>query len=278
MQFNRALIFNFLVASILMLNSCNKMKKTESGIEYQHVIENNTEKAKVDDYISFNFSIKTSTDSVISESKSPFTAQVGKNPAIKILDEIIMDSAEGDSVNINISASKLFSNRVPPGIDSAEVLKMNLKLLKVQSPETYAEEQKKMEEERVLAQEEEIKSYIEKEQFDAQKTESGLYYVITEEGKGKKAAAGDMVVVHYKGTLLDGTKFDASYDRNQPFEFTLGKGQVIRGWDEGIALLSKGAKATLIVPSELGYGARGAGGIIKPHSVLRFDVELVDIK
>ncbi len=108
-------------------------------------------------------------------------------------------------------------------------------------------------------------------------TESGLQYIVTEEGTGAAPQTGDKVQVHYTGTLDDGTKFDSSHDRGQPFEFSLGAGQVIKGWDEGIALMKVGGKATLIIPADLGYGASGAGGVIPPNATLHFDVELVGI-
>ena len=111
-----------------------------------------------------------------------------------------------------------------------------------------------------------------------EKTESGLRYKIIQEGDGKKAAKGDMVSVHYKGQLLDGTVFDSSYKRKEPIDFTIGVGQVISGWDEGIQLLKVGDKARLVIPSNLAYGSQGAGGVIPPNAPLLFDVELVDIK
>ena len=109
-------------------------------------------------------------------------------------------------------------------------------------------------------------------------TGSGLFYHIDEEGTGDKPAKGNSVKVHYKGELLDGTVFDSSFKRNEPIEFSLGVGQVIPGWDEGIALLNKGAKATFIIPSDLAYGAAGAGGVIPPNATLKFVVELVEFK
>ena len=114
------------------------------------------------------------------------------------------------------------------------------------------------------------------EGFD--KTESGLYYKILEKGNGAKAQKGKTVSVHYSGALDNGQVFDSSYKRNQPIEFALGVGQVISGWDEGISLLNVGDKARFVIPPHLGYGTRGAGGVIPPNAILVFDVELKNIK
>lgn len=111
-----------------------------------------------------------------------------------------------------------------------------------------------------------------------QKTESGLRYQYIQKGSGKQAMKGSKVAVHYKGQLTDGQVFDDSYKRKQPLEFTVGVGQVIEGWDEGIMLLNVGDKARFVIPSHLGYGSRGAGGAIPPNATLIFDVELVDVK
>ncbi|MFT4902344.1 MAG: peptidyl-prolyl cis-trans isomerase A (cyclophilin A) [Thalassomonas sp.] len=109
-------------------------------------------------------------------------------------------------------------------------------------------------------------------------TESGLAYFMIKEGKGEQAKAGKTVSVHYTGKLADGTKFDSSHDRNAPIEFPLGEGKVIPGWDEGIALLKVGGKATFIIPPSLAYGERGAGGVIPPNATLIFEVELMGVK
>lgn len=110
------------------------------------------------------------------------------------------------------------------------------------------------------------------------KTSSGLRYQILKKGNGIQATKGVTVSVHYKGQLSDDTVFDSSYKRKEPIEFKLGMGQVIAGWDEGISLLRVGDKARFVIPSNLGYGNRGAGGAIPPNANLIFDVELVDIK
>ena len=110
------------------------------------------------------------------------------------------------------------------------------------------------------------------------KTESGLRYKMIQKGDGKQAEAGKTVSVHYEGSLENGKVFDSSYPRKKPIEFRLGQGQVIEGWDEGIALLQVGDKARFVIPSDLAYGPSGAGGVIPPNATLIFDVELMDVK
>ncbi|MBD2412090.1 FKBP-type peptidyl-prolyl cis-trans isomerase [Nostoc calcicola FACHB-3891] len=109
-------------------------------------------------------------------------------------------------------------------------------------------------------------------------TPSGLKYVELKEGTGATPERGQTVEVHYVGTLEDGTQFDSSRDRGQPFKFKIGVGQVIKGWDEGLSTMKVGGRRNLIIPPELGYGSRGAGGVIPPNATLLFDVELLGVK
>ena len=113
-------------------------------------------------------------------------------------------------------------------------------------------------------------------------TPSGLQFIDNVVGDGPEAAAGQHVTVHYTGWLYNngeqGAKFDSSRDRNDPFDFPLGAGMVIKGWDEGVAGMKVGGARTLIIPPELGYGARGAGGVIPPNATLKFDVELLALE
>lgn len=133
--------------------------------------------------------------------------------------------------------------------------------------------EKRIEEQKAKAEE-----AMEKLAAGFEKTASGLRYKIVQQGSGKQAEKGKTVSVHYEGSLPDGQVFDSSFKRKQPIDFALGTGQVISGWDEGIALLKVGDKARFVIPSHLGYGSAGAGGVIPPDATLIFDVELMDVK
>jgi peptidyl-prolyl cis-trans isomerase A (cyclophilin A) len=133
-------------------------------------------------------------------------------------------------------------------------------------------------EKRIAEQKKMAEESLEKLAAGFQKTASGLRYQIIQTGNGKQAEKGKKVSVHYQGALENGQVFDSSYKRKQPIDFQLGVGQVIEGWDEGIALLKVGDKARFVIPSYLGYGSSGAGGVIPPDATLVFDVELMDVK
>ncbi len=210
-----------------------------------------------------------------------------------ILYEVFRELKKGDSVQFSMTAEALFEDtfetQLPDSIKRGSMILFNCGMVDMMSEEDFQQEQiamqqKEMEKMQVEAEGQMtvdagiIDKYLADNGIEAQTTESGLRYIITKEGSGEKPAAGSMVSVHYLGTTLEGEKFDASYDRGEPLQFVIGRGQVIPGWDEGIALLNTGAKATLFIPSPLAYGARGAGGVIQPNAILKFEVELVDIQ
>lgn len=161
-------------------------------------------------------------------------------------------------------------------IESIEIIRQGQdaeKFNAIEAFRTFESEKKK----RIAAEKEKSANLLASVSEGFKETESGLRYNIQKEGSGKKAEKGKKVSVHYKGQLLDGTVFDSSFKRNEPIAFNLGVGQVIPGWDEGIQLLKEGDKARLVIPSELAYGSRGAGGVIPPNAPLIFDVELVKV-
>jgi FKBP-type peptidyl-prolyl cis-trans isomerase len=193
---------------------------------------------------------------------------------------------EGGKGTLLIPSSLAYGQNAPPGstIKANEVLLFDVELIKINpepevveapSPVKAAPAAEEANSPDPSTQDQLIQDFIKKNNLNAQKTASGLYYVIDKKGNGKHATAADQVKVHYKGTLLDGTKFDSSYDRNEPITFPLSG--VIRGWTEGIPLFEEGGKGKLIIPSALGYGPNGAGGVIKPNEILVFDVELLQI-
>jgi len=189
--------------------------------------------------------------------------------------------AMGDSASFICPADSVFFRifrvkALPEFVKPSSLMRFEIGMENFLSPEAYEAERLAEMQEEVDESNARLAQYISENNIKAEPQASGLYYVETLKGTGKKPHDGQRVKVHYKGTLLDGTKFDASYDRNQPFEFVLGMGQVIKGWDEGIALMQEGGKATLILPFNLAYGER-ATGTIPPFSPLVFEVELIEI-
>ena len=212
------------------------------------------------------------------ERNTPFTLTYGQGQVIKGWEEGLAYFPTGSKGTLYIPSNLGYGERgignlIPPN----STLVFDIEVLKVQSEAEYESEKKEMAANAKKQDVEKIEKYLKENKLKAKETESGLYYIIEQKGKGAQAEAGKTVSVHYKGTLLDGTKFDSSYDRSEPIEFKLGVGQVIKGWDEGIALLKEGSKGKLLIPSELAYGSRSAGKI-PPYSVLIFDIELMDVK
>lgn len=286
----------FLVLIIVGLVSCDqKAKETVSaeGIRYTHHIHNEGIPIDSGNIVEFELKIYDYKDSILKDTyaeKTPYplaTQVIPDNP----FKDVLFKVADGDSLTVFLPIEKKEGQPLLPFLKEGTDLRHEIKILKIYSAEEY----KKVGQERMVQQQLEMKEKTEKQKGlddtmiaehlaangltdKAQKTESGLYYVIEQEGEGETGLVGEKVTVHYNGTLLDGKKFDASYDRNEPFSFVLGRQQVIAGWDEGFALLKKGGKATLYIPSHLAYGPQARGPVIKAFSVLKFDVELLGIE
>lgn len=189
---------------------------------------------------------------------------------------------KGDSATFITKADstmlKIFRYRkLPSNVTPETMMQFDFMIQNVMTNEAYRATLEEAKNKQIAEAEAILTTYIENNNINTKPTESGLYFIEQKVGKGKKPKEGQTVYVHYIGRFLDGTVFESSYDRGNPIDFTLGKGQVIKGWDEGIAMLQKGGKARLVIPFHLAYG-EGSAGSIPPYSSLIFDVELVDIK
>jgi FKBP-type peptidyl-prolyl cis-trans isomerase len=214
----------------------------------------------------------------------PLKFQYGQKFDTPGLEEAVGTMKKGTKARVIVPSAMAFGetgrgNIVPP----YSTLIYDLEIVDVQTKADYEKSQVEAKKKEAQKMEEAKKDesalrqkYLQDNKITVKPTPSGLYYIEKAKGTGTQAAPGKKVKVHYTGTLLNGTKFDSSRDRSEPFEFTLGKGQVIKGWDEGIAMMKKGGKAMLISPSSIGYGERDMGQI-PPYSTLVFDVELIDV-
>jgi FKBP-type peptidyl-prolyl cis-trans isomerase FkpA len=265
-------------------------KMSPTGVRYLFYKDVPGENAKQEDVVIMHMVLKTSKDTVLVNTYkqgAPFRAAVGKSLFKGSLEDAFLMVSPGDSVSFLVNSDSLrkLGAQIPPQVENGSDLLFILKIEKVLSQEQVLQEQRELEKQQREMESKQIQidsllieEYVRTNKLTATRTASGLYYVVKEKGAGAQPQKGQMVEVHYTGKLLNGTKFDSSVDRGTPFTFTIGVGQVIQGWDEGIALMKVGEKGTLLIPSGLGYGPRGAGGAIPPNAVLIFDVELINIK
>ena len=282
----KTIIAILLIASFAQAQKVVKYSKSKTtGLSYVMHKSNKGPKLKLDDVVTLNLKYITSKDSLVFDSwkmGKPIQLKIAKASFKGDLMDGLTLLTVGDSASFLINADSLFTKTFgaprPAFIDSSSFLRFTVKIMSTTTDAALKAEELKAEKENAMKENEVIAKYIADKQITPSKSSSGLMYIITEPGAGEQAQAGKTVKVHYTGRLLDGTKFDSSLDRNDPIEFKLGQGMVIKGWDEGIALLKVGGKALLIIPSNLAYGSRGAGGVIPPFSPLTFEVELVSVQ
>lgn len=275
------------LAGASLFTACKDgFKTSDEGLQYQIHVENDGERIKEGDYVTMQMVYRTDSDSVLFSTykiNQPVKLMVG--PATfrgDLMDGLALLTA-GDSASFLINADSLFEKTFqfprPEFIRAGSYLTFDVKIDKVQTKEELEKEMKAEAEKQAGLESLNIEKYIADKKLKTQKTASGLIYSISKAGSSEKAAAGDTVYVHYTGTLLNGNKFDSSVDRGEPLSFPVGQSAVIKGWDEAFMLLGKGTKATLVVPSALGYGPNAVGnGAIPAYSTLVFEVELVNIK
>ena len=256
------LIYYILIVSYLFgENMESKIITTASGLKYEDLIVGTGEYPKTGDKVVVHYTGKLTDGSIFDSSverNQPFTFPIGKGRVIKGWDEGLSNMKIGGKRILTIPSDLAYGergagDRIPPN----SILIFEVELIDI------------------------VKPFIDKDfelPGEETLTESGMIMIDHIIGKGEKPKTTQIVIVHYTGKLENGTKFDSSHDRGKPFEFPLGMGRVIKGWDEGLSSMNVGGKRTLIIPPYLGYGERGAGGVIPPNATLVFEVELLGIK
>ena len=271
-------------------------EKNQNGLYYQFFTQNEGELPQVGDLIEMKICcmINDSTP-LIPNTQNMMMLQKPSFPGD--LNEGLAMMHKGDSASFIVNTDSTFKYMfmqptLPAEFKSTDVMRFEVKVVDFMPEKVYAQNfandvksrnalraaqlQNDFAEESANAAKE-LANYLAKNKIEAVPTESGLYYVVTEPGNGEKPEVGKPVTMHYTGKLVDGKVFDSSVERDQPFQFILGVGQVIPGWDEGVQLMTKGEKGILYIPYYLGYGERDMGEI-PPFSNLIFEVELIDFE
>lgn len=263
----------------------------EAGMDYKIIVDEPGDVYPAyGDFLELHLNT-TVDDSIIFDTRDamgdgkPAPLQLQKSPFAGDLMVALQKFTAGDSAQVRILVDSLIAAGAPkaPWMKEGEGQRLvyNVKMITVTPKAEKQKQDMANAAKQVEIDDKAIQDYLASKQIKATKTETGLYYTVTKKGNGEKAEQGQKISVNYTGMLMDGTKFDSNVDpafnHVQPFEFLLGTGGVIKGWDEGLALISKGGKATLFIPSTLAYGANSPSPKIPANSVLIFDVELVDI-
>lgn len=303
----KSILFLSAAVGLLATTSCQNFKKGDGGLEYNIVKDAGAEKAQAGDLLSVDMIVTSDRKDSLLQS----TYEIGLPQIVNIAPDSIPGLyagdynsmfkmlGEGDSavfrLNLDTMAAKTGQPK-PEFADKYATFKVKVRkhfkkgdltdsALYAQIDEYFKAEIETLKQ----AEEGKLANYVSKNKLDPKKTDSGLQYIVKEEGSGNNAVVGDTVVVNYTGSLVSGKIFDTNdaelakkentfnpMRQYEPIRFRVGHDPVIQGWTEGLQLLNKGSKATLLVPSSIGYGERG-GGSIPPYAPLIFDVELVDI-
>lgn len=296
MKINSMFAAASLAIAAAALYSCSGSKNSggyriaENGAEYVIYQDAEGPTAQVGDLLVMHMILRNSTDSILRNTYTEgqaFQYLVAESPFKGSADAALTLFSKGDSGTFLVLADSMFlkyGQPLPPEILPGSKLSFQVKIEDIKSAEQMKKEQEEMMKNQnqaaaaqIQTDEEIISKYLTENNIKAERYESGLYYQKTKDGKGESPKQGNMLSVHYTGMLMNGTKFDSSVDRGQPFSFQVGVGQVIRGWDEGLMKMKVGEKGTLFIPSGMAYGPQGSGQLIPPNSVLKFEVELLGI-
>ena len=271
-------------------------EKNQNGLYYQFFSQNEGELPQIGDLIELKICCMINdTTPLIPNTQNMMKLQSPAFPGD--LNEGLAMMHKGDSASFIVNTDSTFKYlfmqpTLPAEFNSTDVMRFEIKVVDFMPEKVYAQNfandvknrngQRAAQLQNDYADEsanaaKELANYLAKNKIEAMPTESGLYYVVTEPGNGEKPDVGKPVTMHYTGKLLNGTVFDSSVERDQPFQFVLGVGQVIPGWDEGVQLMTKGEKGLLYIPYYLAYGERDMGDI-PPFSNLIFEVELIDFE
>ncbi|TDE11719.1 FKBP-type peptidyl-prolyl cis-trans isomerase [Dyadobacter psychrotolerans] len=275
----------YAVGITILAAACNKYRTqvNENGLKYQlfdH--DDDARKAKLGDIMSFHLVLKNGADSTLRDTYKEGTPvkMVLQAPPFKgSFEEGLAMLATGDSAKFMINADTLFAKMMqplPPMIKKGSELTFTVKVLSVLTSEEFQKQQSESGVKQKTVDAKIIEDYLAKNNLKgkAQKTASGLYYIPEVEGAGPNPTQGDNVKAFYSGQFLDGKEFDSNKGK-EPLQLTIGAGMVIPGWEEGLMLMKKGGKGTLIIPSGLAYGPETYGPI-PGNSVLKFEMELID--
>lgn len=257
-------------------------QKTSNGLLYKFYSQNDGKEPQMNELMEVEIAC-TINDTVVILPKGRNILQLVEPMFAGDIFEGLKMMRIGDSasfiVRTDSTFNTLFHSPMPSEFSNDDVMRFDVKLYDFYPESEYftkrIEYMKNSFPQETEAAETELKQYFKDNKIKPEQTETGLYYTVVEEGNGEKPQVGTMINVHYTGKLLDGTVFDSSVEREEPFQFVLGIGQVIQGWDEGLQLMSKGEKAVLYIPYYLAYGPNGSGPI-PPFATLIFEVELIE--
>jgi FKBP-type peptidyl-prolyl cis-trans isomerase FkpA len=276
--------FYYLILVIPFLASCGgeEYKKSANDLEYRIIVDKKQPKAKVGEVIKYNVYWRKMNDSLFLSTKDkeiPLYSQVDSPKFKGDPLEVLAMMGAGDSASCRVPVDLIFRGNPPAFLKKGDFMKLDITVDQVLTKEEYDNMMMAQSVSQMQIEQKNIESYLTQNGLTGVKTAAGMYLVTEKEGTGKQPVNGSTVRVNYTGKLLNGQQFDSSLSPGrEPFEFVIGQGSVIRGWDEGIPYFKEGGKGKLFIPSTLGYGEQGMGSQIPPNSILVFDIELVEVK